>query len=404
MIDDNINKFLLICEKADTKEVQKYYNNNLQLNLNYNDHEALFWFCNNNNCELVEWYLKNQKIEDNVPNLILNNIFQNNNIHLVDIFKKFNYKFDNLEIIKLCCRYNYTSLFLELIEKLDYNKIKDNLECLIKLTINYNFDDLTIIKKLVEYDINTFCEEKNLINKIFDNIYLYDKYKTFNYIIQFFSKKINLDIVFYNVCSYSKVEFIELFFNIFPNYDFSNNCKAVVQLFHNDEVGIIEFLLKKNIDIVNIINSNVIAFLQIEELFENEFISLSNLILAYLLFPNIDVTKNSNIFFTKCCQENKVDWADFLFKKYPHKYHLEIEGNNIIKWSIKEDLICNGYKIVTNIVQCPVCLTNISDCITECQHQFCYDCLNTIYNRNINNFNCSICRKSIKYISNLKLD
>tara|TARA_Y100000991_G_C21975361_1_gene351866 strand:- start:2051 stop:3250 length:1200 start_codon:yes stop_codon:yes gene_type:complete len=399
MIDDSIDKFLLICEKADTKEVQKYFNNHNNLQLSYNDHEALYWFCNSNNIELIKWYLNNQSTDNNIPNSIINNIMQMGNASIIDIFEKYNCSFDKMELLKLSCRYNNNIIFFKIINDMDYNDINNNLFSMLKLTVIHNEDDLKIIKKLIEYNINN-----DLINGIFNNIYLYDKYKTFNYLIQFFSKKLNLDIVFYNICSYSKLEFIELFYNIFPNYDFSNNCNAVIQSFHNDDGGIIEFLLKKNTDIITIIKSNIIALLKIEELFEDEFISLSNLILAYLLFPNIDVTKNSNIFFTKCCKENRVEWADFIFKKYPHKYYLEIEENNIIKWSIKQDLLCNGNKIVTNIDQCPICLTNISNCITDCEHQFCYECLNTIYNRNFNNFNCSLCRKIITNVLNLKLN
>ena len=394
-----MDKFLLICEKADTKEVQKYFNNHNNLQLNYNDHEALYWFCNNNNTELIEWYLNNQYVDNDIPNFILNNIIQMGNINIINIFENYNCVIDKIELLKLSCRYNNNKIFSKIINEIDKNDVNNNLYSILKLTVTHNEDDLTILKKLIEYNITN-----DLINKIFNNIYLYDKYKTFNYLVQFFSKKVNLDIVFYNICSFSKIEFVELFYNIFPDYDFSNNSNAVIQSFHNDNGEIIEFLLKKNIDIITIIKSNIISFLKIEELFENEFISLSNLILAYLLFPNIDVTKNSNIFFIKCCKENRVEWADFIFKKYPHKYYLEIEENKIINWSIKQDLVCSGNKIVTNINQCPICLTKISNCITDCEHQFCYECLNTIYNRNANNFNCSLCRKNISNVLNLKLN
>ncbi len=46
-------------------------------------------------------------------------------------------------------------------------------------------------------------------------------------------------------------------------------------------------------------------------------------------------------------------------------------------------------------IECPVCLNDINEdqrCTTDCEHEFCYDCLNKWLRINLN---CPVCRKSV---------
>ena len=389
-----LDNFLLICEEADTKKVKDYYEKFPNLPLATNNNEALYWFCRNNNIELINWFLENQKIEGEIFNIILKIIIEFDKIEILNIFEKHNYMMDKIKILKLTCRYNNISLFNQIIESIN---IDENLiEKLCETTILYNKDNISILKKLIELNPNL----RNL-NLIFNKIQLYDKFKTFNYLFQLYNNKIDLDMVFTNICNYSSLSFVKLFFNILPNYNFENNYLAFVKSFHNDDDSILDYLLSKSDNIINIVNSNIVAIVQIEDLFDNDFISLNNIIKAYLLFPGLDVTKNSNVFFKRCCKENKIDWAHLLYTKYPNLYNLEIENNVIIKWNVIKNLKYNDEQSVSEINQCSVCLENLSDSITDCNHQFCYSCLNTIYNKDHSIFPCPLCRKNIREVNKI---
>ena len=58
---------------------------------------------------------------------------------------------------------------------------------------------------------------------------------------------------------------------------------------------------------------------------------------------------------------------------------------------------------IINIQSCTICLGEIiSECITDCSHIFCKECLDKWFDRG--NSSCPMCRKSIQYLNNNNID
>ncbi len=54
------------------------------------------------------------------------------------------------------------------------------------------------------------------------------------------------------------------------------------------------------------------------------------------------------------------------------------------------------------VVDCSICLTNQSDIITDCKHQYCKDCLDTWLNKK-NKDSCPCCRNNISSTNLFKM-
>jgi hypothetical protein len=105
------------------------------------------------------------------------------------------------------------------------------------------------------------------------------------------------------------------------------------------------------------------------------------------------ITFNFN--FNWMCENNDTRGAIFLSKlcsenlNMEYIYTCEINDKNIItEWKIKKKL---QKKITTcETEECPICMENISDVITDCGHKLCYNCYEKINNK------CHMCRNDIK--------
>ena len=148
-----------------------------------------------------------------------------------------------------------------------------------------------------------------------------------------------------------------------------------------------------------------------------EIILLNNLSLGNNL---IDLSLNDNIIFKRAFTTGNIHLIKWLFKMKPSidifsidnyecadnssvfyigvtnwinlhndKYNITIV-NNIIKCKLK---ITNGYEYVDNIETCVICMDIPCDIITNCNHQFCMDCI-IKWNKKSKEKSCPTCRKN----------
>ena len=73
-------------------------------------------------------------------------------------------------------------------------------------------------------------------------------------------------------------------------------------------------------------------------------------------------------------------------------YFIEIDDYEIIHYGTYNKLSILDKKEIENIKECNICYETKSNCITDCNHQFCTNCLGTWYKRKIS---CPYCRSDI---------
>tara|TARA_A100001015_G_C15039136_1_gene738371 strand:+ start:2829 stop:4613 length:1785 start_codon:yes stop_codon:yes gene_type:complete len=112
-------------------------------------------------------------------------------------------------------------------------------------------------------------------------------------------------------------------------------------------------------------------------------------VIRWLYTPDIDIRKNNDHYFRFSCLNNHIDVAQWLITVCPN-YSFEIENNVIVDYAIF--LSWNIDKSITLNDDCNICLCERSNCKTECNHEYCYHCINTWYAKNRT---CPICRTSI---------
>ena len=101
---------------------------------------------------------------------------------------------------------------------------------------------------------------------------------------------------------------------------------------------------------------------------------------------------------TTACYYNYVEIVEWFVEIKPDLYYVEIEDETIIDFGIYNELNILDKKKVDIIKECNICYDNNSDCVTNCNHQFCYSCLGTWYKRKTT---CPYCRRDILSVFNI---
>ena len=121
--------------------------------------------------------------------------------------------------------------------------------------------------------------------------------------------------------------------------------------------------------------------------------------------PNTNIEIDDNIGFIEACQYNNIEVINWFLEKDNIKYYVEIENNLVKNYKItKCNNKCNKYNHnINEITICPICDDNISNIITNCNHQFCDKCiLLWIYTKKIDKISlCPYCRSEIKCCYNI---
>lgn len=206
-----------------------------------------------------------------------------------------------------------------------------------------------------------------------------------------------------------------------------NDSVLIITAYGNNLNEVIKFLFNKY-DNINVLARNEIAMKYAIEDADVEMIDLlysynNNFDLSidneYLFriackMDNIEVVKwliskksdinhkiNNYEIFYYVCDHNYIDIALYLKSLDPIIYNVEVKDNQIENYSVNKLLKIDGTKFIECIDKCPICLDNESELITECDHQYCTECLNHVNNKNYS-FNCPLCRADINTIKLIK--
>ena len=110
----------------------------------------------------------------------------------------------------------------------------------------------------------------------------------------------------------------------------------------------------------------------------------------------IDLTENDHAIFKEFVEYNKINTVNIMIQLVPNVYEIRIKDDEIYAYKITNGILPINYNQMLKLDDeiCCVCFTNNINVKTECEHSFCYSCLNLHYN---NIKNCPLCRTPIKY-------
>lgn len=355
-------------------------------------------------------------------------LFTHNNIELID----FVYSLNNIDlnnnynILKLVVNLNKTSITKWLLDKFTFDNLHDDEDFYFYSAIIYK--NLEMLKLLYKYDdIESFEAHKlkylKLASKIKDLsifIWISNKFDEIDYSINNY-ELINNSLGMNN---FHVLKYILDYNEIDINY---NDSVLIITAYGNNLNEVIKFLFNKY-DNINVLARNEIAMKYAIEDADVEMIDLlysynNNFDLSidneYLFriackMDNIEVVKwliskksdinhkiNNYEIFYYVCDHNYIDIALYLKSLDPIIYNVEVKDNQIENYSVNKLLKIDGTKFIECIDKCPICLDNESELITECDHQYCTECLNHVNNKNYS-FNCPLCRADINTIKLIK--
>lgn len=364
----NTDNFLLVCRTLSLNMINWFYNLNSNIDLNFDEGYILKFFCTLNKYNLVSWVLKKNIIDTRIDNFIcykyscynknldMLKLLYNNNNNNYDI----DFTMDNRYLFKLASNNNDTYTF-----KWMYFKVNN-----LDLT---EFNYLYFRNAIVNDNLNLllFLIEKSKIRDLnFNN----------NYLIK--------TIIYYRMIDTLKYVLIK-----FDNIDvvFDSNF-AIKFLAEENDLEMMKLLYEYNNEIDLSIENE---YLFINACINNN-IEMAKWIISKKNDVNISVYKD--FIFFQVCKYNFVEIAKYLKTLKENYFEFDIEnisGNHyeIKNYKVLRCLEINNYKKVDSKETCPICYENVSNVISNCNHQFCLECVNNYYQRNYN-FKCPICRKN----------
>ena len=99
--------------------------------------------------------------------------------------------------------------------------------------------------------------------------------------------------------------------------------------------------------------------------------------------------------FTNACYRNEILLAGWFVEKFPEHYLIvQNESGQIIESYILKTLPRSGKFNCILVESCSICMTENSNIVTNCHHQYCYSCINQWYNKNTT---CPLCRTQLTH-------
>ena len=345
------------------------YTYNLNPNVSFNNNEYIIkLIVKLNKYEILKWYFNNFDFDDLHfdDNYLYYTAIVSKNINIIELlFENDNIDKFNQDLKKYI---NITSFVKDLyIFKWFENKLDD-----IDLTFYYKLihnsivsNNLIILKYLLDKnDIDINYDDGLIIRTAFGNNlndiieYLFEEYDNINVLVK------NQIIMKYAIED-ANLEMINLLYNYNSNFDLSIDTEYLFRIACKmDHIDVVKWLIDKKIDINYSINNHEI--------------------------------------FYYVCEHNYIDIAEFYIELNSELYDIKVKDDEIIEYHVNKKIEINGELKVENIDKCPICLDENSKLITDCNHQFCEECLNNLNNKNIH-FRCPLCRKDIISIKNLRL-
>ena len=396
------NKFLLLCEDNDTNQIIDYYNinkNNIDLSFNYED--ALRTFCFKNNFDLVKWIINENSLTDIfVDNLepfkilckngnleiykwLYENYCQKDTIKKPGLHLLYSIRGKNLEL---------TKYILEINEgKLEKNKV----EILANLS-PYSNDQFEFFFNLVDE-----IDGKDLVN-CFRGAFVGENLTNLNKLVNKYNKtfeNMNAELEIELINHLLDVSDIDIFLWFMEKKPYINYLKKenIMKLIFNDNLKIIQYFYNKDNHIFDKLTFEDLDLIH-EKVFFDPF-EYSYKIHMFLLekFEYLEkkIVSGNHMFFKNNCRCQNFKLIDFLVKKYPKIYYAHIEDDEIIEWNIIKKLELKKERKIEKKETCPICMDKLSNVITFCNHQYCYDCINSVYSKK-DIVNCPICRRNIE--------
>jgi hypothetical protein len=340
---------------------------NKDIDFNFNNCYLLRLAILLNNEIIIDWVLKNilnldLHIENN---FIFKTVIYNQNLSLLKKLYIYSNKIDFKEMnnyyLKLSSQLESHHIFIWLLETIDDNiDIHQYNDIYIKNAIDFN--NIQLVDYLLYHDdfkeFNINFNEGYIIKKCFGYHYvelikyLFDRFKNIDVLIQ-------NEVIMQYAVEDGDLELIELLYDYCSNFNLSKNNEYLFRTACKmDKVEIAKWLISKK--------------------------------------PTINYSLNNHEIFYFVCEQEYVEIAKYL-AELDTLYELNIQDNVIISYSIKKNLIIqNILKKVDNIENCPICFDH-SELITNCNHQFCIDCLENVNNKNID-LVCPLCRCKVDLI------
>lgn len=210
------------------------------------------------------------------------------------------------------------------------------------------------------------------------------------YLLNKYTKQINKNFIAnlcITVCKVGHIEILLLLFDRFPidflTYNLPYNCAC-----KRGHLNILKFIDER---IIKSKDNQMFDPIINDETFEKICCRNHVNVLQYLLEKYYTFNFCNHYLFNEICKKNYFELAQIFVQQCPETYLVELnENNKIIRYSILQLLpISKDMTYVNEIQTCSVCHENNSDIITDCDHQFCYGCLNTWFNKHQS---CPYCR------------
>ena len=356
---------------------------------------------------------------------------------------------NNIELLCNACENNNLEIIKNIINKdkdIIYKCTNDYNNCFLLACKQNNLD---IIKYIISIDINIINITSNIHNMNgFIIACIYDSIDVIKYLLDLkkkliYSRCLSAMNGFMYACYFDNINTVSLLLNIDNNICYTCN--------NDKDNGFVQACIKGNINIIRLLlttsNNNLIGngllkaakygFLSIIKIFieYNEKLidymskDLFNVFIVACIYGHLDIVKylynikNSIIYSSNINKNN-----GFLFAC------ANSECIEIVEWFVSIDktfkfncnyglisaLINNNEKIVELLIldsdikkkTCSICLTYDSTIITDCNHQYCYQCLSSWIKHNnkckcscsciVKKIECPLCRNNINNILKIK--
>ena len=378
------------------------------IDINNDNYHLFVDSCNSNNKDVLEWLLSLKPAEGSSGELLDNTVHFNkilktiikHNCHCIDIFVwlyELKYKDSHpaniQKLIKLSLKDSTIEIYRYLTSK--YNNI---------ITFNINLDDFkNICLRSSMNIINIINQEHSYIKEQIDS----------EYITNLFNECLKKDVSIM-VCKWLINEFTikESVANIIINNETIHNAflscnrkliKFILSLKNDFDLTYNNNIILNDLCKLGYLNFNIIKYLF--RLDRNINLRIDNDILLKCCFRfsdyhktewllkkigNVELNSSYDQFFRDFCNDNEHKFVKLMNKLNPNRYKYIIDKDFSIICKISR--IINETKNIKTDDLCMICLTNKSDIITQCDHIYCYDCIDIWLNINKN---CPYCRSNI---------
>tara|TARA_B110000483_G_C18203420_1_gene546371 strand:- start:2827 stop:4647 length:1821 start_codon:yes stop_codon:yes gene_type:complete len=337
-----------------------------------------------------KWYLKKFCHIVNY-NYIIKNLFDYNHLNIIKLLSNFiNYKFIKSYFLTACYNGNIN------IVKFLHKKInKKNLIIGLNIICNNNHNDCFEFFKKKTSHRDLYALLYRLINNKYNNTFIIKQ--IYLYIKPIYPLKLPLYLCLKNdfiwwikLNEKHFIKFLDYYLNIICYFGYFDTFLYIKKYFtyqHFRKAFKLSCEEKEGIFIAKWIYHNYSINLK---LIEDSLFYSNNIDTIKWLFklnPNIDLRKNNNAYFIYNCIKSNITIVEWIKSIYNH-YSYTVYNDIILEYTI--NLYYTKQKNIFINEICSICLTKNSNCITTCNHMFCYDCINMWY---LKNNTCPICRK-----------